>query len=190
MKLVLQPTSTAQWHALVSEAEQACATRLEEELESYLVFLLMRFASRPDLAGRILALDFLNSLSSQGRLQEDQLRDVGDQCLLYSGFYPEQAQRRLVRSAYFVDLGRSAYGMLAERVRHATAEVYNQLAHAFVNLRDVLQAMRELDAEGSLAPLANAELWSETGSRRAFEQFRRQTGSVPVIPDSPGKKPH
>lgn len=189
MKLVLQPTSTAQWHALVSEAEQACATRLDEELESYLVFLLIRFTARPDLASRVLALDFLNSLDVHGRMQEEQLRDVGDQCLLYSGFYPEQAQRRLVRSAYFVDLGRSAYGMLAERLRHATAEVYGQLAHAFVNLRDVLQTMRELDGEGSLDPLANAELWSETGSRRALDRFQRQTGAIPAG-GGRHKKPH
>lgn len=190
MKLVLQPTSTAQWQALVSEAEQACATRLDEELQSYLVFLLMRFTSRPELAARILALDFLHGMTTRGRLQEEQLRDVGDQCLLYSGFYPEQAQRRLVNHAYFIDLGRSAYGTLAERVRHATAEVYAQLAEAFVHLRDILQAMRELDSEAALDPLHNAGLWQETGSRRALDQYRRQTGAIPIPLDEDPERPH
>lgn len=190
MKLVLHPTSTAQWQALVNEAEQACATHLDQELQSYLVFLLMRFTSRPELAARVLALDFLQGVSSRGRLQEEQLRDVGDQCLLYSGFYPEQARRRLVNHTYFIDLGRSAYGTLAERLRHATAEVYAQLAEAFVHLRDVLQTMRELDGETLLDPLHNAELWQQTGSRRAFDQYRRQTGAIPIPLDEDTEKPH
>ncbi len=174
--LVLEPTATAQWHALVSEAEAVCEYRLGEELESYLVFLLMRFVSRPDMAGRVMAMEFLRGAAAAGRLQLDRLRDVGDQCLLYSGFYPEQAERRNVRASYFVDLGRSAYGMLAERLRDAAADIYGDLARAFVNLRDVLHAMRELDAEAALDPLANMDLWRQTGSRQARRNLERRFG--------------
>ena len=53
-KLVIQPTSTAQWHALVSEAESAASCVLNEDLESYLVFLLMRFASNPHMLARVI----------------------------------------------------------------------------------------------------------------------------------------
>jgi len=34
--LQLHPTSTAQWHALILEAQSSCTTFLQEELESYL----------------------------------------------------------------------------------------------------------------------------------------------------------
>ena len=50
--LVLQPTDTAQWHALVAEAQHACQHTLTETLESYLVFMLMRFTGRHDLVAR------------------------------------------------------------------------------------------------------------------------------------------
>ncbi|WJW75519.1 hypothetical protein QVG61_00060 [Thiohalobacter sp. IOR34] len=184
--LVLEPTSTAQWHALVSEAEAACECRLGEELQSYLVFLLMRFAARPDLAGRVMALEFLRGVTASGRFQVEQLRDVGDQCLLYSGFYPQQAERRLVRVSYFVGLGRSAYGMLAERLRHAAAQVYQNLSEGFVSLRDVLAAMRELDGEPVLDPLHQAELWQDTGSRQARRALAGLSDALPV----PGDERH
>ena len=55
-KLVLHPTSTAQWHSLVCEAESASNIYLDEELQSYLVFLLMRFLDKPAMAAKVLAL--------------------------------------------------------------------------------------------------------------------------------------
>ena len=85
--LVLQPTDTAQWHALVAEAQQACRHTLTETLESYLVFMLMRFTGRPDLVARAMALEFLDA-QGEGCQQPDMLRDVGDKCLLFSGFFP------------------------------------------------------------------------------------------------------
>ncbi len=38
--LLLQPTTTAQWQSLVKDAESSSNLRLNNELESYLVFLL------------------------------------------------------------------------------------------------------------------------------------------------------
>jgi hypothetical protein len=189
-QLILEPTATAQWHALVSEAEVAAAQTLDETLESYLVFLLMRFVARPDLANRALAIDYLRGSAAQGQLQETQLRDVGDLCLLLSGMYPQHAGRRLVRVSYYVELGRGAYGQLAERLRHAGAGVYQQLCQGFVALMDVLQAMRSLDGKPVMAPLQSLELWAETGSQSAWQRLRAQTDALPVSLDDTGNKPH
>lgn len=164
--LILQPTDTAQWHALVGEAQQACHTRLDEALESYLVFMLMRFADRPDLAARVMALEFLEAQARNAQ-QQDRLREVGDQCLLFSGFFPQLAERRLVRVSYFVRLGRSAYDQLASLVDRESDRLYQRLAEAFVGIMDVLQAMRGLSGEPVLGPLAAAELWADTGSSGA-----------------------
>lgn len=188
--LILEPTSTAQWHALVSEAESASARQLDETLESYLVFLLMRFVARPDLAGRVMAIDYLRGSAASGQLKEVALRDVGDQCLLFSGLYPRHAERRMVRVSYFVELGRGAYGQLAERLRHAGAEVYQQLAEGFIALMDVLQAMRSLDGSPALDPLQGLELWADTGSRSGWESLRARTDSVSVIVEPSPDKPH
>lgn len=189
-RLILEPTSTAQWHALVSEAEALSARNLDETLESYLVFLLMRFVARPELGTSALAIDYLRGSAASGQLQVAQLRDVGDQCLLFSGFYPQHAERRMVRVSYYVDLGRGAYGQLADRLRDAGAEVYQQLCQGFVALMDVLQAIRAMDGAPVLEPLQNIELWADTGSQAAWRRLQLETDATPVVPDESTQKRH
>jgi len=75
--LILHPTAVSQWQALVLEAEQACEINLDTELESYLVFLLMRFLRHQDIADSILALEFLHSLDKHGQVRYNKLRDLG-----------------------------------------------------------------------------------------------------------------
>jgi hypothetical protein len=183
-KLVIQPTSTAQWHALVSEAECAASCVLTEDLESYLVFLLMRFASNPHMLARVIALDYLNNTSTERRTRHEKLRDVGDQCLLFSGLFPKQAERRMVKVSYFVDLGRSAYQQLSDTISNKHADIYANLSRDFVSLMDILQTMRELQGSRSaLTPLHAYELWNDTGSRHAFKIIRTLTDACPVRSD-------
>lgn len=176
--LVLQPTDLAQWHALVAEAQQACDCNLEESLESYLVFLLMRFADRPELARKIMALEFLRAQQSDHQ-QAGNLRDVGDQCLLFSGLFPRIAEKRMVRVSYFVNIGRSAYGQLSSLVDRQSERLFSNLAGGFVAIMDVLHAMRGLSGTPALEPLAAAELWADTGSRSAWDTVTG-SGSLPA----------
>ncbi|MDH5544510.1 MAG: hypothetical protein OEZ43_02890 [Gammaproteobacteria bacterium] len=169
-RLYLEPTVTAHWHSLVLEAEQKCDCQLSDELESYLVFLLMRFADRTDIANSIMALEYLKSMKNWGKLRQDGLRDVGDRCLLFSGLYPQRAKRKRVKISYFVDLGRSAYGQLSETCCQTSGRVYKDLAIAFVTLMDILLAIRELSLDVPLlTPLEALELWQDTGSKRALK---------------------
>src|SRR3569833_1614669 len=134
-------------------------------LVCYLVFLLMRFTEKPEIAASVMALDYLRSMQLSGHLAQDQLREVGDKCLLYSGLFPERAARRRVKVSYFVDLGRSAYQHLSGRLGHDAATLYQRLAYTFVGLMDVLQTMRELGQQQARPdPLRAYELWRDTGS--------------------------
>ncbi|MDD2815284.1 MAG: hypothetical protein PHP00_06035 [Thiotrichaceae bacterium] len=179
--LVIQPSATAQWHALVGEAEQACATRLGEELESYLVFLLMRYTDSPEIANSVLALDYLHSMEAVGHLRETQLREVGDKCLLYSGLFPARAERRRVNSSYYVKLGMGAYSALATALAQLKAKLFEDLSQQFVKLMDVLQTMRELgNGKPCLQPLQAMELWTETGSAHALQNLAQYTNASPV----------
>jgi hypothetical protein len=179
--LVIQPSATAQWHALVGEAEQACATRLGEELESYLVFLLMRYTDSPEIANSVLALDYLHSMEAIGHLRETQLREVGDKCLLYSGLFPARAERRRVNSSYYVKLGMGAYAALATALAQLKAKLFEDLSQQFVKLMDVLQTMRELgNGKPCLQPLQAMELWTETGSAHALQNLAQYTNASPV----------
>jgi len=148
------------WHALVRDAEARARRTLDEELESYLVFTLMRFTADNQLGARIMALDYLDGVTTQGgRHKGLKLRDVGDRCLLLAGLYPEQARRRHVSLNYFCDLGRSAYGDLAAQLRETLRLLYGRLAQAFTALVTVLIEVRKLSGDwAGVDPLARLEL--------------------------------
>jgi hypothetical protein len=188
-ELHIHTSATAEWLSLVNEAESAAALHLDEEIQSYLVFLLMRFTERPELAASVLAVEYLQSMQSQGRIGHDQLRNVGDKCLLYSGLFPERAERRRVKISYFVDLGRSAYQQLSDRMEHSAAAMYHHLADAFVSLMDILQTMRSLgNPAKQLGPFHAFELWRDTGSRVALTTLRKSTQATPLVIPSPDEE--
>lgn len=176
-----QPGDISQWQALVAEAEELSGVQLDEDLESYLVFTLMRYLRRPEMAQRILALDFLEAFQQSHPQRSEALRDVGDQCLLFSGLFPRRAERRRVRVSYYVKLGRSAYQNLADSLSK-TADLFALLAEEFITAMDTLQAIRVLGQQTTgLLPAQAYELWQDTASRQAYAELLRQTGGQPVL---------
>ena len=168
-KVQLEPTATAQWHTLVQTACSECGADIDEGVEAYLVFMLMRFAERPQVGRRALALEFLRGLRG-GSGGAEQLRDTGDECLLVCGLFPQRVRRRPVPFRYYVDLGRGAYGTLAQSGAASDAEPFAELAAGFLTLMEVLQAMRASDPNQQISALEAAEIACETGSHQAWER--------------------
>ncbi len=160
-------TSLAQWHALINEATVDAHIKLSEELESYLVFLLMRFTDNTEIAQSVLALDFLNAVRPESKDNSGQLQAVGDKCLLLAGLFPGRAERKQVRISYFIHLGQSAYGNLSQVSRQSVASLFYDLSQTFVPLTDVLLTLRTLQGDYALTPLQAEELWSDTQSSAA-----------------------
>lgn len=140
-QLILHPTDISQWHALVNEAQASTALILPENIESYLVFLLMRFSQTPELAESVLAMDFLNSMQTSGAHQVALLREVGDKSLLLGGLFPGIAERRHVQVKYFSDMGQAAYLTVSEREVDEVAALYHALSEQFIELMQVLKAL-------------------------------------------------
>jgi hypothetical protein len=142
---------TALWVDLVREAEDGAAIKLDEELESYLVFVLMGHTRDLQLHGNVMALDYLLARTQRGTQRKQELRDVGDRCLLLAGLYPEQAERRLVSVEYFLAMGSRAYDELSTALKAAVADLYCHLAKAFARLVRVLMELRRHTRD--IAPL-------------------------------------
>lgn len=140
--LILHPTDLSQWHAFVNEAQASTHLILNENTESYLVFLLMRFSQKSQLIDSILAMDFLHAQHTSSRKQVEFLRDLGDKSLLFCGLFPGMASRRHVSIDYFKDMGRSAYLTLSELQATDQSLLYSQLSDQFDEMQRVLQAMR------------------------------------------------
>ena len=142
--LVLYPSVASQWQALINEAQLARACQLNEELESYLVFLLMRYSTTPTIFSTALADEFFASTHLLGQLKADKLRDLGDKSLLFAGLFPGLAVRRHVSKRYFIDMGQSAYGILSEMHSISLSETYAALSEEFVLLTEILDSTRHL----------------------------------------------
>ena len=138
----MHPTDLCQWHALVNEAQAASSRVLNEETESYLVFLLMRFSMTTDWLESVIALDFLESMQRHEASQIELMREVGDKSLLFSGLFPDLARRRRVSLDYYVNMGRSAYQSVSELQTPDQALLYVQLSHQFINMQIILQSIR------------------------------------------------
>ena len=150
-KLILHPTDTSQWYALVNEAQASTRLVLNENTESYLVFLLMRFSQTTQLIESVMALDFLDSMHVAGKRQVELLREVGDKSLLFCGLFPGMAVKRNVRLDYFSDMGQAAYLTVSELQDSESANLYLQLSTQFMTMQQILQAMR-----GNGAPLEDS----------------------------------
>jgi hypothetical protein len=136
----------ALWHDLVRDGEAHAGVDLGESVQSYLVFVLMRYLRDHALAAHVLALDWLAAAEQAGRARADALRDVGDRCLLIAGRFPALAQRRRVSADYFATLGCGAYHGAAESSRAGEAALFAELARAFGTMVRVLGALPQGDA--------------------------------------------
>jgi len=159
----------ALWTDLVREAEDAVGARLDEELESYLVFLLIAHTRDVHLHHNAVALDYLGARGESGARHKLELRQTGDRCLLLAGLYPEQAERRMVNVGYFLHLGSRAYDELAAALRAGLAELYQRLARAFARLARVTMEVRRHMRD--IAPLVLHELCTEHGGASRDPQF-------------------
>jgi hypothetical protein len=147
----------ALWHDLVRDGEQHAGLALGETVQSYLVFVLMRYLRDQALAAHVLALDWLAAAEHTGRARADALRDVGDRCLLIAGRFPALAQRRRVSAGYFATLGCGAYHGVAESARDGHAALFAELARAFDAMVRVLTALPDRNAAPALPEWARIE---------------------------------
>jgi hypothetical protein len=136
-----QGTALALWQDLVRDGEERAGLALGESVQSYLVFVLMRYLRDGALAAHVLGMEWLLASEQVGRARADALRDVGDRCLLIAGRYPRLAERRRLSADYYANLGSGAYHGVAESARDGYAALYAELARAFGAMVNVLTAL-------------------------------------------------
>ena len=184
MSINEQSGITAQWYALITDAQSANGIQLDTPLESYLVHTLIHYTQRPEIAARIFAIDYMLAQHEQGQIRSTQLRELADQCLLYAGLFPQYARQRHVRVSYYVNIGRSAYSDLAAG-EHDWSEVFAEISEQFVTLMDTLLAIHQIDdpqnPDYPLDPLLALQTWQDTQSQQALKILQQQTGTRNIV---------
>ena len=59
--LTTGPTSVVLWQDVVKHAENRCSIALEDELEAYLISLLVRYTNKPEVAKKVLGTAFMQA---------------------------------------------------------------------------------------------------------------------------------
>lgn len=172
MAIITNESALILWRDAIQQAENRCAVKLNHELEAYLISVLMHYTDKPEIAKQVFAKAFLDAMQTRDRERVMALKQVGDQCLIYAGLYPQAAERKLVKVTYFVDLGRSAYATLSMTAN----DLFWRLAYQFVSLMDVLQSIREVP---DLLPIDAYEQWEMLGSQRALQILQQYSKGNP-----------
>ncbi len=117
--------------------------------------------------------------------RDSMLRRLGDVALFIAGLFPQSLSRSLVDIDYYINMGGSAYGYLAESRQIATGTsafkmIFRDLSEHFAGFVDVLAEV------GDSTSLANDrdvlrlyEMWLCSGSNNAAGKLQ-QLGIVPV----------
>jgi hypothetical protein len=138
----------------------------------YIVQMLTGYITRRGQAAssveeEALGVRLARALHAEGALQREELRNVGDSSLFLVGFFADSLNRRLADIDYYISLGGSAYGRLAQADDDAFADVFGEMASKFVPLTDVLAEVSERAALNRNTDLLRVyERWLRTGSQR------------------------
>lgn len=152
--------------------------QIAEVTEFYLVNLLSEFVSADRLFtegedGRKdqepLAVLYHRAMSQAREERIRTLRRLGDVSLYTAGFFSESLRERVVGPDYYIQMGGTAYGQVAELApMTAFSDVYRELHRKFRAVVEVLEeiAARGLAANGPEGALKVYESWARTGSER------------------------
>ncbi|VAW79338.1 hypothetical protein MNBD_GAMMA12-478 [hydrothermal vent metagenome] len=170
------------WQQLVNDAARSCNQKLDEDLESYLVFALIRFTRQTNIAGSVFALEYLESVDKSGQVKYEHLRDLGDKCLLCSGLFPQSSQNKMVNLDYYINIGISSYSQISTLFHKGFAKLYDRLASCFVLLTDILHSMQELDGIPVMSQKEKYSFWLNFNSQYAKQSLKEYYGVEPLRP--------
>lgn len=177
-QLVLNGSLKEFFRLLVGEVVKRQRVSLEEVTEFYVVNLLAEYAEAEKLftqesEGRRetepLALLYHRALQQDRDEKIRTLRRLGDVSLYTAGFFQQSLQDRVVGADYYMQMGKTAYGAVAELSgATAFANVYQELHAKFSAVVEVLEeiAARGMCASGPQGQMQVFEAYSRTGNER------------------------
>lgn len=172
--------------SLLDEVIGRQRVRITEVTEFYLVNLLSEFAQTDKLFSREqdgrkdhepLAVLYHQALQQERHERIRTLRRLGDVSLYTAGFFSSALQSGVVGPDYYIQMGGTAYGQVAEL--SPAAQVYRELHDKF---RELVEVLEEISARGMVkaspsSALKVYETWARTGNDR-LERVLADAGLV------------
>lgn len=168
------------WNTLIQDACGYANIELSGECHSYLLLTLVRYIQDEKLAEEAIEMDLLNESQSVIKNQLQQLKTQADHCLMLAGLCPAHIDRHSIRISHYITLGRECFARLSELVDNNDRLIYQQLARSFVDLVDVLYTIRAFNGAPEIPLIQAMELWSDTGSKAAYQVLTSNRQSIPI----------
>ena len=141
-----KPSALAEWYTLVYEAQEVSGHYFNDCVQHYLVMTLNHAMNDSELCHRMLTIGFLEAFSPLTLNKGQQLRSVGDECLILTGLFPDNLIKKGVSLDYVIELGKNAYHSISEdHCKTHDPDLYRQLSSSFVGLLDILHYTRHLN---------------------------------------------
>ncbi len=201
VKLITNLNINEYFNDAIHDAISHQHVRLNDETVVYIVNLLTYYtlsenifeAEEDGLSSKPLAFIYKDALEAASNEERNaHYRKLGDTALFTSGFFAGSLERSAVGVDYFISMGGSAYGFLADTTPRtipdrSLREVFTDLAEHFMSYVDVLTEVSESsDLVDDRDILSLYESWLETGSDYARQ--RLQENGVLTFPSN--KKAH
>jgi hypothetical protein len=140
------------------------------------------------LTRETLAEMFLKSQSLNGNAKIELLKKLGDVSLYVSGFFGDSFERKVIDVDYYINMGGTAYGTLAQEIRQDTSRrVFNEFSRKFLEFVDVLTLISQKTfVQNDESILRLYEKFLKTGSELARETLEEK--GIVTIPFDKDKK--
>lgn len=147
---------------------------LEPYVTSYLVHILQDYVDANKLKNaETLAESYLKAQVEPEPLKSKLLKNLGERALYISGFFGDSLQRKVVDIDYYIQMGASAYTLLANvRAEQTQQKLYKTVSNRFLDLVELLNHISQqslVQSDSSIMRLY--EKYLMTGSESAREKL-------------------
>jgi len=169
-----------QWHQLIQEACQYAKVELDPEIQGYLLMTLVRYIEDDELAKDAIQIDLFNETLDADSNHHQALKSRADHSLMLAGLFPAHIDRQFLRISQYIQLGQVSYQQLSRLLYDNDKLIYQKLADHFVMLVDVLHTIRAFNGSPTIPLIQAMELWSDTGSKTAYQTLTLNRQSIPL----------
>jgi len=168
------------WNQLIQEACDYTKIELSLDCKNYLLMTLVRYIQNEDLADEAVKMTFFSESQSKVKNQIELLKTQADHCLILAGLFPAQLNRQSIRISHYIKLGSECFVRLSQTVDDEDRRIYENLSTSFVELVDVLFTIRAFNGSPAMPLIQAMELWSDTGSKMAYQLLTCNRTSIPL----------
>lgn len=168
------------WNQLIQEACDFANIELPAECQSYLLLTLIRYMQNEALAEQAFEMSWQHESQSVARKPFQLLKTRADHCLILAGLFPARLERQEIRIGHYIKMGRECFSRLATQVAADDSALYNKLSDLFVDMVDILVTIRAFNGSPAMPLIQALELWSDTGSKTAYQALTLNRRSIPL----------